>query len=238
MAFLFRLETLDGEFAEPATPNSAVPNFGVGDTIPLGKRTLVVIGRRDDDADPPPVLVVEDAAGSEALSASNGAGAARCGGDASQETSGGGRPLRSSANADVLLETLDHRSRGVLWHANDERTNALDATRGDRGEQAKPCPALKSCWPFPAEACRAGDADRVVGRLGRLPDDLPPMSSRRRTRSCGTFAVQRTSKSSACTEGYRFDLTPTSLSETGMANAAGMLKSAWEIGSLDHTFHQ
>jgi hypothetical protein len=61
MAFLFRLETLDGVPAEPATLNSAVPNWGAGDTIPLGKRTLVVIGKRDDDADQPPVLIVEDA---------------------------------------------------------------------------------------------------------------------------------------------------------------------------------
>jgi hypothetical protein len=37
MAFLFRLETLDGEPAEPATLNRAVPNFGAGDTIPTGE---------------------------------------------------------------------------------------------------------------------------------------------------------------------------------------------------------
>jgi hypothetical protein len=41
---------------------SAVPNWGPGDTIPLGRsRTLVVVGVRDDDAEQPPVLVVEDA---------------------------------------------------------------------------------------------------------------------------------------------------------------------------------
>jgi hypothetical protein len=61
MAFLFRLETLDGAAAEPATLNSAVPNWGAGDTIPLGKRTLGVIGKRDDDSDQAPVLVVEEA---------------------------------------------------------------------------------------------------------------------------------------------------------------------------------
>jgi hypothetical protein len=61
MAFLFRLETFGRRTAEPATLNSAVPNWGAGDTIPLGKRTLVVIGKRDDDADQPPILIVEDA---------------------------------------------------------------------------------------------------------------------------------------------------------------------------------
>ena len=60
MAFLFRLETADGAPAEPVTLNSAVPNWGAGDTIHLGKRTLRVIGKRDDDADQPPVLIVED----------------------------------------------------------------------------------------------------------------------------------------------------------------------------------
>ena len=66
MAFLFRLETLDGVPAEPATLNTAVPNWGAGDTIPLGKRTLVVIGKRDDDGDQPPVLIVEDVAEGDA----------------------------------------------------------------------------------------------------------------------------------------------------------------------------
>ena len=61
MAFLFRLETLNGAPAEPATLNTAVPNFAAGDTIPLGRRTLVVIGKRDDDSDQPPVLIVEEA---------------------------------------------------------------------------------------------------------------------------------------------------------------------------------
>jgi hypothetical protein len=61
--FLFRLETADGAPADPAMLNAAVPNWRVGDTIPLGKRTLVVIGNRDDDGDQPPVLGVEDIAG-------------------------------------------------------------------------------------------------------------------------------------------------------------------------------
>ena len=61
MAFLFKLEHEDGTPAEPPTVAVAVPNMGPGDTIPLGKRTLRVIGKRDDDADQPPVLVVEEA---------------------------------------------------------------------------------------------------------------------------------------------------------------------------------
>jgi hypothetical protein len=60
MAFLFRLETADGAPAEPPRLESAVPNWSAGDTIPLGSRTLRVVGVRDDDADQPPVLVVED----------------------------------------------------------------------------------------------------------------------------------------------------------------------------------
>jgi len=58
--FLFKLETTDGKAAEPPTLSAAVPNWGIGDRIHLGERTLQVVGRRDDDADEPPVLVVED----------------------------------------------------------------------------------------------------------------------------------------------------------------------------------
>ena len=58
--FMFRLETADGAPADPSTLSAAVPNWREGDTIPLGKRTLRVIGRRDDEADEPPVLVVEE----------------------------------------------------------------------------------------------------------------------------------------------------------------------------------
>jgi hypothetical protein len=60
MAFLFRLETQDGVPADPPTLATAVHNWRSGDTIPLGRRTLRVVGIRDDDADQPPVLVVED----------------------------------------------------------------------------------------------------------------------------------------------------------------------------------
>jgi hypothetical protein len=59
--FLFRLETVDGARAEPPTFATAVPNWSLGDVIPLGHRALRVIGKRDDDADQSPVLIVEDA---------------------------------------------------------------------------------------------------------------------------------------------------------------------------------
>jgi hypothetical protein len=59
--FLFRLETIEGEPAEPPILSAAVPNWKPGDTIHVGRKTVVVVGRRDDDADQPPVLVVEDA---------------------------------------------------------------------------------------------------------------------------------------------------------------------------------
>jgi hypothetical protein len=60
MAFMFRLEHEDGTPADPPTLKSAVPNWRSGDTIPLGGRTLRVVGIRDDDADRQPALVVED----------------------------------------------------------------------------------------------------------------------------------------------------------------------------------
>jgi hypothetical protein len=63
MAFLFRLETRDGEPAEPPTLDAAVPNWKAGDTIAIGAgRVLRVVEMRDEEADGPPVLVVEDAA--------------------------------------------------------------------------------------------------------------------------------------------------------------------------------
>jgi hypothetical protein len=63
MTFLFILETPDGAPADPPTLKSAVPNWRPGDTIPLGRRTLRVVGVRDDDADTPPALIVEDERG-------------------------------------------------------------------------------------------------------------------------------------------------------------------------------
>jgi hypothetical protein len=62
MAFLFRLEAVDGTPVEPASITSAVPNWRAGDTIPLGHKTLRVVRIRDDEADQPPALVVEDVA--------------------------------------------------------------------------------------------------------------------------------------------------------------------------------
>jgi hypothetical protein len=59
--FLFRLETVEGAPAEPPTLSSAVPNWRAGDEIPLGHRSLRVVGVRDDDADQPPVLIVDEA---------------------------------------------------------------------------------------------------------------------------------------------------------------------------------
>ena len=58
---LFKLKTKDSVPAEPPTLSSAVPNWRAGDTIPLGHKTLRVVGIRDDDADQPPVRVVEEA---------------------------------------------------------------------------------------------------------------------------------------------------------------------------------
>jgi hypothetical protein len=45
MAFLFRLETADGAAADPTRFETAVHNWRAGDTIPIGKRTLRVVGR-------------------------------------------------------------------------------------------------------------------------------------------------------------------------------------------------
>jgi hypothetical protein len=60
--FMFRLETAEGARAEPPTLETVVPNWKAGDTIPLGRRMLRVVGIRDDDADQPPVLIVEESA--------------------------------------------------------------------------------------------------------------------------------------------------------------------------------
>ena len=60
--FLFKLETVKGEPAEPPTLSAAVPDWKPGHTIHLGRRTLRVVGIRDNDAEQAPVLVVEDVA--------------------------------------------------------------------------------------------------------------------------------------------------------------------------------
>jgi hypothetical protein len=60
MAFIYRLELEDGTPADLATLKTVVPNWRVGDTIPIGRGMLRVVALRDDDADRPPVLVVDD----------------------------------------------------------------------------------------------------------------------------------------------------------------------------------
>lgn len=50
MPFTFKLELVDGAAAEPAKLSAAVPNWGPGDTIHLGRdRTLRVLERRSSD---------------------------------------------------------------------------------------------------------------------------------------------------------------------------------------------
>jgi hypothetical protein len=60
MAFSFRLEDEDGRPADPPSLRTIVPSWQAGDLIPLGHRTLRVVGVRDDDADQAPVLIVEE----------------------------------------------------------------------------------------------------------------------------------------------------------------------------------
>jgi hypothetical protein len=55
----FKLETVDGAPADPPSLTTVAPKWEPGDTIPLGRRTLQVIGVRYDD-DQPAVLIVED----------------------------------------------------------------------------------------------------------------------------------------------------------------------------------
>ena len=63
MTCTFRLVTVDGAPADPPSFTTVAPNWQPGDTIPLGKRTLRVIGVRNIDADEPTELIVEDMAG-------------------------------------------------------------------------------------------------------------------------------------------------------------------------------
>jgi hypothetical protein len=63
MTFTVKLEQADGTPAEPPTIKSTVPNWRVGDTIPLGRdRSLRVIGIVASNEDEPSVLIVEDVA--------------------------------------------------------------------------------------------------------------------------------------------------------------------------------
>jgi len=61
--FLFRLVREDGAPAEPPTLSSAVPDWGEGDTIHLGRRRPPVVRKGDGGGGQPPVLVVEDVGG-------------------------------------------------------------------------------------------------------------------------------------------------------------------------------
>jgi hypothetical protein len=59
MTCTFRLMTVDGAPADPPSLTTVAPRWEPGDAIPLGRRTLRVIGVRYDD-DEPTVLIVED----------------------------------------------------------------------------------------------------------------------------------------------------------------------------------
>jgi hypothetical protein len=59
MTSTFRLVTVDGAPADPPSLTTVAPKWEPGDTIPLGRRTLRVIGVRYVD-DEPTVLIVED----------------------------------------------------------------------------------------------------------------------------------------------------------------------------------
>lgn len=63
MTYRFKLERTDGSPADPPEFQTTVLVWRQGDMIPLGHRTLRVLGVRDDDADQPPVLVVENLPG-------------------------------------------------------------------------------------------------------------------------------------------------------------------------------
>jgi hypothetical protein len=54
-------KTTDGVPADPPTFTTVAPTWRPGDTIPLGKRALQVVGIRATGIDETPVLIVEDA---------------------------------------------------------------------------------------------------------------------------------------------------------------------------------
>ena len=57
----FELRRVDGTPADPPSFKTVDASWRPGDTIPLGRRTLRVIGvRHDDDPDKTTVLIVED----------------------------------------------------------------------------------------------------------------------------------------------------------------------------------
>ena len=59
--FLLKLETLEGELADPRELSSAVPDWAPVMRSTSATRTLRVVGVRDADADSPPVLIVDEA---------------------------------------------------------------------------------------------------------------------------------------------------------------------------------
>jgi hypothetical protein len=61
VTFTFKLERSDGTPADPPMLRTAVPTWGPGDSIPLGKRALRVIDTRIAMPDCELVLIVEDA---------------------------------------------------------------------------------------------------------------------------------------------------------------------------------
>jgi hypothetical protein len=63
MAFTFTLEHADGTPADPPTLTTVAPSWKTGDTIPLGRRSLRVVGVRVTEVDEPAVLIVEDMSG-------------------------------------------------------------------------------------------------------------------------------------------------------------------------------
>jgi hypothetical protein len=63
MTFTLKLEQADGTPAGPPTIESAVTNWRVGETIPIGRdRTLRVVAIVVSNEGEPSVLVVEDVA--------------------------------------------------------------------------------------------------------------------------------------------------------------------------------
>jgi hypothetical protein len=61
MTCTFTLQPVDGTPADPPSYQTVAPLWRPGDTIPLGRRALRVIGvRHADDADKATVLIVED----------------------------------------------------------------------------------------------------------------------------------------------------------------------------------
>jgi hypothetical protein len=63
--FIYRLELEDGTPADPPSLETAIPTWRAGDTIPLGRDSMlrVIDTRPGREPDEDPVLVVEAASG-------------------------------------------------------------------------------------------------------------------------------------------------------------------------------